>query len=48
MLSTTTDTTAADGQREAVVLVEPPFVDSDSRPDFGWMDAATRAVTWEL
>ncbi|HEX6967740.1 MAG TPA: nucleotide sugar dehydrogenase [Micromonosporaceae bacterium] len=44
LLSATTDTTAAVADSEAVVLVVPLFVDADGKPDFGWMDDATRAV----
>ncbi|MER7414487.1 MULTISPECIES: nucleotide sugar dehydrogenase [Streptomyces] len=43
-LTATTDTTAAVGQADAVVLVVPLFVDERGEPDFGWMDAATRSV----
>ncbi|WP_055585339.1 nucleotide sugar dehydrogenase [Peterkaempfera griseoplana] len=43
-LRATTDTTAAVSDAEAVVVVVPLFVDTAGEPDFGWMDAATRAV----
>lgn len=43
-LKATTDTTAAVAQSEAVVVVVPLFVDAEGVPDFGWMDAATRAI----
>lgn len=43
-LRATTDTTAAVAAAEAVVVVVPLFVDAESRPDFGWMDNATRAI----
>jgi nucleotide sugar dehydrogenase len=43
-LKATTDTAAAVGESEAVVIVVPLFVDADGTPDFGWMDAATKAV----
>lgn len=43
-LRATTDTTAAVAESEAVVIVVPLFVDADGTPDFGWMDAATKAV----
>ena len=43
-LTATTDTAAAVAQCQAVVLVVPLFVDEESRPDFAWMDAATRSV----
>ncbi len=29
---------------DAVVLVVPLFVDDEAKPDFGWMDAATRSL----
>ena len=44
LLSATTDTAAAVAESEAVVIVVPLFVDESGAPDFGWMDAATRAV----
>lgn len=44
LLTATTDTASAVAEAEAVVVVVPLFVDSDSRPDFGWMDAATEAI----
>lgn len=44
LLSATTDTPAAVAQCEAVVVVVPLFVDDESRPDFGWMDSATRDI----
>ncbi|MFV2173027.1 nucleotide sugar dehydrogenase [Actinomadura sp. LOL_016] len=43
-LTATTDTAAAVAECEAVVVVVPLFVDEAGVPDFGWMDAATRAV----
>ncbi|MCD0443728.1 nucleotide sugar dehydrogenase [Glycomyces sp. A-F 0318] len=43
-LSATADTAAAVAESEAVVIVVPLFVDAGGVPDFGWMDAATRAV----
>jgi len=43
-LTATTDTAAAVAQSDAVVIVVPLFVDNDSKPDFGWMDAATRDI----
>lgn len=43
-LRATTDTTAAVAESAAVVVVVPLFVDADSKPDFGWMDDATRAI----
>jgi nucleotide sugar dehydrogenase len=44
LLSATTDTTAAVAQSDAVVVVVPLFVDAEGVPDFGWMDAATKAI----
>ncbi len=43
-LTAMTDTTAAVGEADAVVVVVPLYVDGDGAPDFGWMDAATRAI----
>ena len=43
-LTSTTDTTAAVAESDAVVIVVPLFVDREGIPDFGWMDAATDAV----
>lgn len=43
-LQATVDTTWAVAQSEAVVVVVPLFVDGAGRPDFGWMDDATRAI----
>ena len=47
-LTATTDTTAAIAECDVAVLVVPLFVDAESRPDFGWMDAATHAVAQGL
>ena len=44
LLTATTETAAAVAQSESVVVVVPLFVDDESRPDFGWMDAATEAI----
>lgn len=44
LLSATTDTAAAVAKSEVVVVVVPLFVDEESRPDFGWMDAATHEI----
>lgn len=44
LLAATTDTAAAVAQSQVVVVVVPVFVDEASRPDFGWMDAATEAI----
>lgn len=43
-LTATTDTTAAVAQSDVVVVVVPLFVDEEGVPDFGWMDAATKAI----
>jgi nucleotide sugar dehydrogenase len=44
LLTATTDTAAAVAESEAVVVVVPLFVDADSKPDFGWMESATRDI----
>lgn len=44
LLSATTDTAAAVAESEVVVVVVPLFVDIEGVPDFGWMDAATKAI----
>ncbi|MBE7324828.1 nucleotide sugar dehydrogenase [Nocardioides sp. Y6] len=33
---------------DAIVIVVPLFVDADSKPDFGWMDSATRDLAANL
>jgi nucleotide sugar dehydrogenase len=43
-LKATTDTSAAVATADTVVVVVPLFVDSESVPDFAWMDSATRAI----
>lgn len=43
-LRATTDYAEAVPGADAVVLVVPLFVDDEARPDFGWMDAATRSL----
>ncbi len=43
-LTASTDTTTAVGAAEVVVVVVPLVVDSDARPDFAAMDAATDAI----
>ncbi|MCB2413619.1 nucleotide sugar dehydrogenase [Demequina sp. TTPB684] len=43
-LRATTDYADAVPGADAVVLVVPLFVDEEARPDFGWMDAATRSL----
>ncbi|MDN6793457.1 MAG: nucleotide sugar dehydrogenase [Propionibacterium sp.] len=47
-LRATTDYAEAIPGADAVVLVVPLFVDTESRPDFGWMDAATRSLAEHL
>jgi nucleotide sugar dehydrogenase len=44
LLSATTDTAAAVAESEAVVVVVPLFVDGDGKPDFGWMESATKDI----
>ncbi len=44
LLRATTDTAAAVAESEAVVVVVPLFVDADGKPDFGWMESATRDI----
>ncbi|GED87068.1 nucleotide sugar dehydrogenase [Streptomyces sp. 6-11-2] len=48
LLSATTDTADAVARSEAVVVVVPLFVDAEGVPDFGWMDAATKAIAQGL
>ena len=43
-LVATIDTAEAVSDSDVIVIVVPLFVDSDSQPDFGWMDEATRSV----
>lgn len=43
-LRATTDYADAIPGADAVVIVVPLFVDAEARPDFGWMDAATRSL----
>ncbi len=43
-LRATTDYADAVPGADAVVVVVPLFVDDEARPDFGWMDAATRSL----
>jgi len=47
-LRATTDYADAVPGADAVVLVVPLFVDDEARPDFGWMDAATRSLAEHL
>src|SRR5690606_28887583 len=44
----TTDYPDAIPGANAVVIVVPLFVDADSKPDFGWMDSATRDLAANL
>jgi nucleotide sugar dehydrogenase len=43
-LRATTDYADAVPGADAVVLVVPLFVNQDAKPDFGWMDTATRSL----
>ncbi len=43
-LRATTDVAAAVAEAEAVVVVVPLLVDAEARPDFRWMDEATRNI----
>lgn len=47
-LRATTDYADAVPGADAVVIVVPLFVDDEARPDFGWMDAATRSLAENL
>lgn len=47
-LRATTDYAEAIPGADAIVLVVPLFVDDDSKPDFGWMDAATKSLAEHL
>jgi nucleotide sugar dehydrogenase len=47
-LHATTDYSVAIPGADAVVLVVPLFVDADARPDFRWMDAATKSLAEHL
>lgn len=44
LIEATTDTASAVGQSDAVVVVVPLFVDADGKPDFGWMESATKDI----
>lgn len=48
LLRATTDYGEAIPTADAVVLVVPLFVDDEARPDFGWMDSATRELAQHL
>lgn len=43
-LTATTDTADAVSKSDVVVVVVPLFVDSEGRPDFGWMEDATKDI----
>jgi nucleotide sugar dehydrogenase len=47
-LRATTNYADAVPEADAVVVVVPLFVDDEARPDFGWMDDATRALAAHL
>jgi nucleotide sugar dehydrogenase len=47
-LRATTEYAEAIPNADAVVLVVPLFVDDEARPDFAWMDAATRSLAEHL
>ena len=47
-LRATSDYADAVPGADAVVLVVPLFVDHEAKPDFGWMDAATRSLGEQL
>lgn len=47
-LRATTDYADAVPGADAVVVVVPLFVDADGKPDFGWMDSATRDLAANL
>ncbi|KGN40906.1 nucleotide sugar dehydrogenase [Knoellia aerolata DSM 18566] len=47
-LRATTDYADAVAGADAIVLVVPLFVDDDGKPDFGWMDGATRELAKHL
>ena len=47
-LRATTDYADAVPGADAVVLVVPLFVDDEARPDFGWLDGATRELARHL
>lgn len=44
LIEATTDTASAVSQSDAVVVVVPLFVDADGKPDFGWMESATKDI----
>ena len=48
LMTATTDFAKAVPGAEAVVVVVPLVVDGDGKPDFGWMDSATRDIAANL
>jgi nucleotide sugar dehydrogenase len=44
LMTATTDYTKAVPGADVVVVVVPLFVDGEGKPDFGWMDSATRDI----
>ncbi|MBN2177345.1 MAG: nucleotide sugar dehydrogenase [Demequinaceae bacterium] len=47
-LRATTDYSDAVPRADAVVVVVPLFVDDDAKPEFGWMESATRSLATHL
>lgn len=47
-LRATTDYADAIPHADAIVIVVPLFVDNNGKPDFGWMDSATRDLATNL
>jgi nucleotide sugar dehydrogenase len=48
LLKAVTNYSDAIADSDVVVVVVPLFVDDDARPDFGWMDSATRSIAEHL
>ncbi len=48
LMTATTDYAKAVPGADAVVVVVPLFVDAEGKPDFGWMDSATRDIAANL
>jgi nucleotide sugar dehydrogenase len=48
LLTATDDYAEAIPQSDVVVVVVPLFVDSNAKPDFGWMDSATESIAQHL
>ena len=44
LMTATTDYTKAVPGADVVVVVVPLFVDGEGKPDYGWMDSATRDI----